>query len=408
MGSRVGSVRASVGRAVSVLVTVLLIHSILVPAQASGAAGLSPREIAITDDEAGRQAARVIDKDGQDGRSVWVQLRWERDQDSADATTGPATIENVVYVTKDLSSARALFNEHAARNKEFPEAFYGHKGSFPFPISGVGDEVSGLSACLDCTAKEELRLHHRVTFRRGVAVVTLYLYGAESTTPQSLMTWYATQAANRVPAEATRAPERSAEQQAVSAPPGAESTPPPGREKVPLVLAEPKDLAIKIGEAGKGARVKTDKDGLDARGSWYEVRFEREGSGGRFYQGPVTVHNIVFVARDIDGARLTYQEQATLNEKIPEAVRRVGQKFELKGATEVGEEAIGVSACERSCNAGEDVYVHKRLVSRVANVVSVVYLWGLSHEEGTSDWHARYFGELVMTRSRGAASASPI
>jgi hypothetical protein len=268
--------------------------------------------------------------------------------------------------------------------------------------------VSGLSACLDCTAKDELRLHHRVTFRRGVVVATLYLYGAQSTTPQSLMTWYATQAANRVPAEATRAPERSAEQQAVSTPPGAESTQPPRRATVPLVLAEPKDLAIKIGEAGKGARVKIDRDGLDARGSWYEVRFEREGSGGRFYQGPVTVHNIVFVARDVDGARLTYQEQTALNEKVPEADRRVGQKFELKGANEIGEEATGVSACERSCNPGDEVYVHKRLVSRVANVVSVVYLWGLSHEEGTSDWHARYFGELVVTRSRGAASASPI
>jgi hypothetical protein len=408
MGSREGCILASVGRAVSLVVTVLLAQTILVPAQPAGAAGLAPREIAITDDEAGRQAARAIDKDGQDGRSVWVQIRWERDQDSADATTGPATIENVVYVTKDLSSARALFNEQAAKNKDFPEAFYGHKGAFPFPITGIGDEVSGQSACLDCTAKDELRLHHRVTFRRGVVVATLYLYGAQSTTPQSLMTWYATQAANRVPAEATRAPERSAEQQAVSTPPGAESTQPPRRATVPLVLAEPKDLAIKIGEAGKGARVKIDRDGLDARGSWYEVRFEREGSGGRFYQGPVTVHNIVFVARDVDGARLTYQEQTALNEKVPEANRRVGQKFELKGANEIGEEATGVSACERSCNPGDEVYVHKRLVSRVANVVSVVYLWGLSHEEGTSDWHARYFGELVVTRSRGAASASPI
>jgi hypothetical protein len=407
MGSREGCILASVGRAVSVLVTVLLAQTILVPAQAAGAAGLAPREIAITDDEAGRQAARAIDKDGQDDRSVWVRLRWERDQDSADATTGPATIENVVYIAKDLSSARAVFNEQAAKNKDFPEAFYGYKGSFPFPISGIGDEVSGQSGCLDCNAKEELRLHHRVTFRRGVVVATLYLYGTESTTPQSLMTRYATQAANRVPAEATRAPERSAEQQAVSAP-GAESTQPPGRATVRLVLAEPKDLAIKIGEAGKGARVKSDKDGMDARGSWYEVRFEREGSGGRFYQGPVVVHNIVFVARDVDGARLTFQEQAALNEKVPEADRRVGQKFELKGADEIGEEATGVSACERSCNAGDEVYVHKRLVSRVANVVSVVYLWGLSHEEGTSDWHARYFGELVITRSRGAASASPI
>ena len=67
-----------------------------------------------------------------------------------------------------------------------------------------------------------------------------------------------------------------------------------------------------------------------------------------------------------------------------------------------------LSACERSCNGGGEIYVHKRLVSRVANVVSVIYLWGLSHEEGTSDWHARYFGDLVVSRSRGAATGPAI
>ena len=182
----------------------------VVSAPIARAAGLTPREIAITDDEAGRQAARAVDKDGEDGRPVWVQLRWERDQESADATTGPATVENAVWVAKDLSSARAIYQEQAALNKDFPEAFYGRKGTYPFTIS------------------------------------------------------------------------------------------------------------------------------------------------------------------------------------------------------KIGEEGAGISACERSCNAGGEIYVHKRLVSRVANVVSVVYLRGLSHEEGTSDWHARYFGDLVVTRSRGAATGPQV
>jgi len=36
----------------------------------------------------------------------------------------------------------------------------------------------------------------------------------------------------------------------------------------------------------------------------------------------------------------------------------------------------------------------------VDNVVSVVYLWGLSDPEGTTDWHARYFASLVDARAR--------
>jgi hypothetical protein len=369
------------------------------------AAALVPREIATTDDEAGLQAARAVDKEGEDGRSVWVQLRWERDQEGPDATTGPATVENMVWVAKDLSSARAIYKEQAALHKDFPEAFYSHKGTFPFTISKIGDEVVGLSSCVDCNAKEELRLHHRVVFRRGIVVAVFYLYGAESTTPQSLVTWYVTQAANRVPAEATQAPERVGGPEAVSTEPSEGAAEP---AKLGLVLAEPKSLAIKIGEAGKGAKMKRDSDGSDARGSWYDVRYERDGTGGRFYQGPVSVQNAVFVARDVETARTIYLEQVALNEKMPEAERRVGQKFELKDANEIGEEGAGISACERSCNGGDEIYVHKRLVSRVSNVVSVVYLWGLSHEEGTSDWHARYFGDLVVGRSRGAATGSQV
>jgi len=372
------------------------------------AADFAAREIAVTDDEAGRQAARAIDKDGEDARSVWVQLRWERDQEGPDATTGPATVEDVVWVAKDMASARAIYDEQAQINKQFPEAFYAHKGSFPLPITKIGDEVSGLSACLDCTAKEELRLHHRVTFRRGAVVSTLYLYGAESTTPQSLAIWYATQIVGRVPDAAMKAPERVGGEQAESAAPADGIGQPAAPPKVALVMVEPKELAVKIGEAGKNAKLKRDKDGTDPRGSWYDVRYERDGSGGRFYQGPVSVQNAVFVARDVESARAIYLEQVALNDELPEAERRVGQKFELKDANEIGEEGAGISACERSCNAGGEIHVHKRLVSRMANVVSVIYLWGLSHEDGTSDWHARYFGDLVVSRSRAAASGPEI
>ena len=392
----------------ALVAAMLLVQVVAGVASTARADGLSPREVAITDAEVGRQAARTIDKEGDDGRASWVDLRWERDQDSPDARTGPATIENLVWIARDLGTARTIYQEQSAKNKDFPEAFYAHKGPYAFPISGIGDEVSAISACLDCNAKEELRLHHRVTFRRGVVVAVVYLYGAESTTPQSLASWFVAQAANRVPDAATRAPDSPGDQQSASAPSAGNVAQQPAPTRVAVIVAEPRDLAIKIGEAGTGAKVAKERDGIDARGSWYEVRYEREGSGSRFYQGPVVIHNVVFVARDGEGGSQTFQEQAALNERFPEAERRVGQKSELKDAGEVGEEAAGISACERSCNTPAETFVHKRLVSRVGNVVSVVYLWGLSHEDGTTDWHARYLGDLVVARARAAARAMPI
>jgi hypothetical protein len=402
-----------------VVVSLLAGRIVLLGAPPVQADGISPRDIATTDDEAGKQAARAVDKDGGDDRSAWVELRWERQPDSPDYTTGPATVDNTIWVAKDLSSARAIYQEQAAKTPDFPEAFYAHKGPYPLPISASADDISGLSACLDCNAKDEVFLHHRVVFRRGSVVGVLYLYGTDKTAPQDLASWYVSQVVKRVPDAAIAAPEHAGQEQAAtdSPPPssddqaqqdqpaasgsGATSAPAPAPAAA-VIQANPKDLAVKLGEAGKNAKVKADKNGSDQRGTWYEVRYERDGTGSRFYQGPVTIYNLVIVAADVDSAKKTYQDQVALNDKLPEATEKVGQKFELKGAGEIGDEAAGVSACEKSCNAGGDIYVHKRLVSRVANVVSVTYLWGLSDDQGTNDASARFFGGLVVDRAHGA------
>lgn len=415
---KIGTVQARVPRLLQVLIAAAtLAASTLGGLAPADAASIQPRDIAITDDEAGRQAARAIDKDGSDDRSTWVQLRWERDREGPDFSTGPAIVETTVWVAKDLASARAIFQEQTARHKEFPEAFDSHEGPYELPISDIGDEVSGLSACVDCNAKDDIFVHHRVAVRRGAVVQTIYLFGSDVTAPQSLATWYATQAVSRVPELAMQVPERVGAEPANAAAPAsapaeasastesaggsASGSASPPAASAPPVQARPKDLAVKIGEAGKRAEAKEQKDGADDAGSWYEVRYERGGTGSRFYEGPVTVFNRVFVAKDVETARKVFNEQASQNEKFPEATERVGDKFELKEANEVGQEGKGMSACDRSCNSNKEIYVHKRLVTRHENVVSVVYLWGLSHAEGTSDWHARYFGSLVMQRARG-------
>ena len=381
------------------LVSAVLAAVLVMPPLASLSApvraqSINPRDLAVTDDEAGKQATRTLDQEGSDARSSWVHLQWERDQEGTDALTGPWTVHSSVWVAQDLATARAIFKEQADKNKSFPEAYYARGGTFPFALPGVGTESSGLSACLDCNIKDELRLHHRAVVRWGVVVEVLYLYGLDKVTQQDLARWYIQQLGARIPDGALTAPERVGEA------PTTERPPAPADPR--LVTANPKEIVLRVEEVGKRAEVVRQKDGKDPRGNWYEVRYERPGNGSRFYEGPVTIYSYVFVGNDVDGAKQVFQEQAKLNDKFPEAGdKRVGDKFELKGGDGVGDESQGLSACERGCNVDGDLYVHKRLVFRTYNAVSVVYLYGLSVNEGNTDGVALSFSGIVNKRFTG-------
>lgn len=355
---------------------------------------INPRDLAITDDEAGKQATRSLDQEGSDARSRWVRLQWERNMENADSLTGPWTIHNSVYVTQDFESARAIFREQSDKNKDFPEAFYKHGGTFKLDLPGVGTQSSGLSACFDCDVKDEINYHHRAVVRWGTVVEVVYLYGVDKVNPQDLMRWYVKQLGDRIPEAALNAPEK------VGGPITNER--PAGPADARLVTANPKEIVLRVDEVGKRAEAKAQKDGKEARGNWYEVRFERGGTGSRFYEGPVTIYSYVFVANDVEGAKAVYQEQIKLNDKIPEAVdKRVGDRFELKGGDGLGDESQGISACERSCNVDGDLYTHKRLVFRTYNSVAVVYTYGLAVDEGNTDQAVLNFFEVVNKRLTG-------
>ncbi|MCC6178990.1 MAG: hypothetical protein IT305_27085 [Chloroflexi bacterium] len=368
----------------------LLLLRVAAPAAAQG---IDPRDLALTDDEAGKQATRSLDQEGSDGRSTYVRLQWERNQEGPDALTGPWTVHSSVWVAQDFESARAIFKEQSDKNKAFPEAFYARGGTFAFPLTGIGNQSAGLSACFDCNAKDEIFLHHRAVIRWGIVVHVLYFYGPDKVVPQGLASWYIQQIQGRIPEAALTAPER------VGGPPTTERV--AGPSDLQLVTANPKEITLRIDEVGKRAEVQRQKEGKDARGNWHEVRYERGGTGSRFFEGPVTIYSYVFVAKDVESAKQVYQEQAKLNEKFPEADKRVGDRFELKGGDGVGDESQGLSACERACNLDGDIYVHKRLVFRTYNAVSVVYLYGLSVDEGNTDWHAVNFSQIVNKRFTG-------
>lgn len=370
----------------------MVFQVVLMPARPASAQGINPRDLAVTDDEAGKQATRALDQEGADNRATWVRLQWERNKEGPDALTGPWTVHSSVWVAQDFSTAREIFKEQAAKNKDFPEAYYGRKGTFDLPLPGVGNESSGLSACLDCNVKDDIYFHHRAVVRWGIVVQVVYLYGLDKVTQQDLMKWYLQQLGGRIPEAALNAPEK------VGGPITTERTAGPADPR--LVTAPPKELTLRIDEVGKRAEIVRQKDGKDARGTWYEVRYERGGTGSRFYEGPVTIYSYAHVSADEAGAKQVYQDQIKLNEKFPEADKRIGDKFELKGES-VGDESQGLSACERGCNFDDEIFGHKRLVFRTYNVVSVVYLYGQLMDEGLTDFHPVFFSQIVNKRVTG-------
>jgi len=344
-----------------------------------------PRGIALTDEEAGDSAVRLIDEEYTDARGRYLHLRWERDRDNEDVRTGPIVVDNRVWVATSVGTAQAIFDQEAGRQAEFPEAFDPRNGPFEFAIRPLGDQVVALSACDDCNTRGGLNLHHRIVTRQGNVVSVVYTYGRESIATQGLATWFAARVADRfLLVAATRAPDAGAA---------------PSEPLSTLIQRAPQELVVTLGEVGEHAELVQQIEMSDGRARSYQVRYERPQTFDTFRSGPATVFNRVLVARDLITARQLFSEQVALNDDFPEARVGVGDPFALDEGP-VGDEAQGLAACVGSCNSDEEIFVHKRLVSRVDNVVSVVYLWGLSDPEGTTAWRARYFSALVEGRVR--------
>ena len=386
---------SNLARLPAVFATAMLILQVLVvPAQTVRAQDIDPAYLAVTDEEAGKQATRSISEQGSDDKASWVRRQWERNTENQDSLTGPWTVHSSVWVARDFTTARAIYKEQADKNKNFPEAFFARGGTFPLPLPGVGTQSSGLSACYDCNIKDEIFLHHRAVVRWGIVVHVLYLYGPDLHVPADLLRWYLSELGARIPESALNAPE------VVGGPITNEAAPPPADAN--LVTAPPKEIALRVEEVGKRAELKRQKDGKDARGNWYEVRYERGGTGSRFYEGPVTIYSYVHVAKDEEGAKGVFQDQIKLNVKFPEASGvGVGPPFELVGGGGVGDESEVKSACVKTCTGDGDIFVHRRLVARSYNVVSVVYTYGQLVDEGNTDQAAVFLSQVVVKRAKG-------
>lgn len=157
-----------------------------------------PREIATQDDEAGKAAILVADEDGSDDRSRWVHRRWERDRDNEDVRVGPIITDNHVWVAKDVAAAQAIFKDQAGKQLDFPESVDAHKGPFEWKIEPLGDDVTALSACIDCNGAGGINLHQRVVVRKSNVVSVVYIFGRDKIATRELTKYFVTKTLERI------------------------------------------------------------------------------------------------------------------------------------------------------------------------------------------------------------------
>ncbi|MCC7369410.1 MAG: hypothetical protein IT306_13365 [Chloroflexi bacterium] len=175
----------------------------------------------------------------------------------------------------------------------------------------------------------------------------------------------------------------------------------------PPTNLDPKEYLAKVADAGKGAeeQEKEFKKGSDNNTAWASNRIERDRSWANYNSGPVTIASKIIIARDSEAAKKVFEDEKKLNEKFPEAKDKVGGKFEFNtaGDQDVGEEAVGLSACiTAGCSVkdDDDNLIHRRMVFRLNNFVGVVYTFGMSVPEGNTQAYSRLIAEKMVGRIR--------
>ncbi len=164
-------------------------------------ANRDPREIALTDDDAGKSTTIVPEEEGSDERSRWVTRRWERERDSEDVGVGPIVTHNTVWVARDVEAARAIFGDQEGKQFQFPESIDRHEGPFLWKTKVEGaDQVSTLGACVRdaCDSRGSIDLHQRVVLRKGNVVTVVYLFGRSRNTTEELTRYFATKNLERI------------------------------------------------------------------------------------------------------------------------------------------------------------------------------------------------------------------
>jgi hypothetical protein len=108
-------------------------------------------------------------------------------------------------VAKDVETAKAIFSEQEARQRQFPERgpddYAGGPFKFEAPWQPPAEEWTALSACLRdaCVSPVgRIDVHQRMIARKGTVVSVIYLFGRQRTATPDLTLYFTTRVMERV------------------------------------------------------------------------------------------------------------------------------------------------------------------------------------------------------------------
>lgn len=164
--------------------------------------------------------------------------------------------------------------------------------------------------------------------------------------------------------------------QPATEPPPAES-PPPGPPGVPLWVADPQLVLLRLAEdMGKEIKEVRPRSGRYQGSRYAEVRFERSLNRLDAGMGPVRIFNKAYLAPDLGRAQQIYREEVNRQDDMPEATEKSIGNFLVDGIEQFGDEQSLRVTCNAECEAKDLDGVHWRAVVRNRNAVIVLYIYG--------------------------------
>lgn len=160
-----------------------------------------------------------------------------------------------------------------------------------------------------------------------------------------------------------------------------------------MIQARPQDLALRLDEAGKGAKKLRDSDGRGATGPWYQVHYERPRTYANERSGPLTIVQKVVLSPDIPTAQNAFKELSA--QDWPEASGKRKSRFN-PNVDPIGDEFFIIGSCDDCQGDGDDTNTHFRITVRYINAVYVVYTYGYGGPEGNNEAGAMQVANLAL------------
>jgi hypothetical protein len=162
---------------------------------------VSPRQVALSISEMGKQIDVAGEQEGSDGPVQWYWARFKRDKRAVTSHIGPIDIWNKVWVAPDIETAQQIFQQQAKPG--FNDGLQIEKvgtGQFPMEaLPGVGNENFGWTACNDnCNTEFFEFLHHRYVWRSGNVVAVIYSWGGNQDNSVNQISFWAQSMRNRI------------------------------------------------------------------------------------------------------------------------------------------------------------------------------------------------------------------